>query len=266
MKRLALGFILMGLCLAVGAVALAGDEGGLPDRVVLYYFYDELCGSCDGVEAFDAAAQEALAGVRELYPYEIHRLNVYTQAGKEKLDAVCGEMGLDADTLTLPVLIAGGRVFQGDETIASSLREAFLVAGEDLFVNGRVYNPAERKTGDALFEDYQADPEAVTVVYFYRITCEECEQTAPVIDSLPQAVTAGGTSAPVEVIRINTRSGNNGERVSAFFEGYAVADEDRMVPIAFVRDQYFAGYEAISAGLAAALETTAPGFVFPAAE
>lgn len=255
---------IMGIALVLGMLlCTAAASAALPDKVEMYYFYDELCGSCDGTEAFDAMAGEVMAGIRDMYPYEIYRVNVYSPAGKAQYEAICGEMGLDMQSLTLPALIAGGRVFQGDETIARNMAEAYLVAGEDLFVNRMVYNPAQRKTGAALFEDYTADEEAVTVVYFYRITCGECRLTTPVIDALPETVADG---VPVEVIRINTRSGNNGERITAFFDAYAVADADRMVPIAFTRDGYYAGYNAISDELAGALETVGPGFAFPAGE
>ena len=250
--------VLMVCTLLCAATAFAE----LPDKVEMYYFYDELCGSCDGTEAFDAIAEEAMAGIRDMYPYEIYRVNVYSSAGKEQYRQICAEMGMDTQTFSLPLLVVGGRVFQGDETIARNMAEAFLVAGEDLFVNEMVYNPAQKKTGAALFEDYGVDGNAITVVYFYRITCEECRETTPVMDGLPQAV----AGIPVNVIRINTRSGNNGERINAFFEQYAVPDEDRMVPIAFTADGYFAGYEAISEGLADALAAAEPGFVFPAGE
>lgn len=254
------------LCLAFGTQAACAVADTLPETVEMYYFYENLCASCNATEIFDAAAEEAMAGVRDQYPYVIHRYNIYKSADKAIYQQVCRDMGLDADALSLPVFIAGGRVFQGDETIAKNLREAYLVAGEDLFVNHQVYNPAQKKTGAALFDDYAADADAITVVYFYRITCEECAQTTPIIDALPETVAVEGEPVPVEVIRINTRSGNNGDRVSAFFDAYSVPDEDRMVPIAFTEGQYFAGIDAIASGLADALATTPPGFAFPSGE
>lgn len=253
MKRL---IMLLAVALCLPIIPAAGEKMPLPDKIELYYFYDNLCASCDATAEFDAVAAEALSGIRDQYPYELYRFNVYTEAGKERFSRLCAEMGLDAEMLTLPLLIAGGRVFQGDEAIEKNLREAFLVAGEDLFVNETVYNPATKKTGTALFEDYKTNPDAVTVVYFYRITCEECMQTEPVIAAL--AETEG-----VEVIAINTRSGNNGERISAFFDAYAVPDGDRMVPIAFTGKQYYAGFEAISKELPGAVEGAETGFAFP---
>ena len=249
-RAVCLACLLLSLCMAT---AIAQEET-LPKNIELYYFYDNLCASCDGTEAFDAAAQTELADVRELYPYDIYRINVFKAEGKQRFESLCAEMGMDSGTITLPVLFAGGRVFQGDETIKNNLREAFLVAGEDLFINERIYTPGTKKTGSALFEDYPVDPSAITVVYFYRLVCEECQQVAPIIDAL---------EGSAQVLRINTRSGNNGERISAFFEAYQVPDEHRMVPIVFTATEYFPGHEAIAAGLHAALENAEPGFVFP---
>lgn len=250
MKKLTICLLLLFLCTGL---ALA-EEKTPPEKIELYYFYDNLCASCDGTEAFDLAAQTELLEVRDLYPYDIYRINVFKKEGKSHFEALCAEMGMDPAAITLPALFAGGRVYQGDETIQKNLQEAFLVAGEDMFINKRVYNPAEKKTGAALFEDYPIDESAVTIVYFYRITCEECNQTAPVIDAFKDAA---------QIVRINTRSGNNGDRISAFFEAYQVPDEHRMVPIVFTATEYLAGFEAISEGLQPAVENAEPGFTFP---
>jgi hypothetical protein len=233
----------------------APQQAELPDRVDLYYFYEELCQSCDGAAEFDKIAETELAGVRDRYPYAIHRINVFLQGNREVYQGVCGSLGLDRNSLELPVLIAGGRVFSGNERIRENFREAFLTAGEDLFVNRQVYNPGQKKTGDELFADYRIMPNYLSLVYFYRITCEECGRVTPFIDNLPENIAAGGQVRPLDIIRINTRSGNNSERIAAFFDFYQVPDEDRMVPIVFLADTYLAGEEAITAGLIPRLET-----------
>jgi hypothetical protein len=162
---------------------------------------------------------------------------------------VTDNLGLDRDLLETPFLVNGGRVFQGCDSIGNNIREAYLTAAEDLYVYNRPYNPRTRKTGAMLFDDYPVNPNNVTMVYFYRVTCPECGQTTPVIDALPKTVTINGRERPLDIIRINTRSGNNGERVAAFLETWQVPDEDRMVPIVFFSDSYLAGFDAISEGL-----------------
>ncbi|MDR2029385.1 MAG: hypothetical protein LBP93_07600 [Treponema sp.] len=229
-------------------------EADLPERVELYYFYEELCQSCDGAAEFDAIAAAELEGVRDRYPYAIHRINVFLQGNQGLYQGMLDSLGLDRSAPELPLLIAGGRVFSGNEGIAKNLREAFLTAGEDLFVYKRVYNPAEKKTGDQLFDDYSIQPDHLSLVYFYRTTCGECGKVTPLINSLPEEITVGDRALPLDIIRMNTRSGNNSERIAAFFDQYQVPDEDRMVPIVFLADTYLAGYEAISAGLVPCLE------------
>jgi hypothetical protein len=90
-------------------------------------------------------------------------------------------------------------------------------------------------------------------VYFYRIVCPYCEEANPVINGLPQTITVNGRQIPLDILRINTRSGNNNERVMAFFDHYQVPDEDRKVPIVFLADAYLAGPEPIGAELLARL-------------
>jgi thiol-disulfide isomerase/thioredoxin len=232
----------------------APERAELPERIDLYYFYEELCQSCDGTEEFRAIAEKELSGVRDRYPYAVQTLNVFLAGNRNFYEEMTDAMGLDRETLELPLLIAGGRVLQGNERIADNLREAFLSAGEDLFVYKRVYNPGEKKTGDRLFEDYGIRRDHLSLVYFYRITCEECEKVRPFIDSLPEAIPVDGRELPLDIIRINTRSGNNGERIAAFFDLYRVPDEDRVVPIIFLADTYLAGYEPIVSNLRPLLE------------
>ncbi|MDR2210578.1 MAG: hypothetical protein LBO65_03805 [Spirochaetaceae bacterium] len=222
----------------------------LPEKAELYYFYEELCDLCDESGKYFTMLDEKLSSEeRNRYPHDFPVYNVFHASGRAEYERITDSMGISRDTLSLPVLIAGGRVFQGFENIAGNIREAYLTAGEDIFVNKRVYNPAGKKTGDRLFEDYPVNPDHVNIVYFYRITCPECAKATPLIDRLSKTVRVEGKDIPLSVTRINTRSGNNGERISAFFEAYGVPDTDRIVPIVFFADSYLAGAEAIEGAL-----------------
>ncbi|GHT95988.1 hypothetical protein FACS1894141_5550 [Spirochaetia bacterium] len=232
-------------------------ETVLPEKIGLYYFYEGLCESCneDSEKEFYTIIRENIPiEERDMNPYVTYIYNAYTRRGREEYEWITNEMGIERDNLELPIMIAGGRVFQGSQSIKNNIREAFLTAGEDLFVNKRVYTPAARKTGEHLFDDYSINPDHVTMVYFYRITCQECARVTPIVNELPAAVTVKGKQVPLDIISINTRSGNNGERVTAFFDAYNVPDEDRMVPIIFFSDSYLAGIDKISSGLQTKLE------------
>lgn len=234
------------------------ENAALPEKVELFYFYEQSCEVCDELNEFYAILSKELPHeVRDAWPHTIYTINTFSAQGGETYRRVTASMGLDRSLLSVPLLIAGGRVFQGNETIASNIKEAYLTAAEDIFTRKTFYNPALKKTGERLFEGYSLNPSHITLVYFYRIVCPYCEQVKPLIDNLPKTIRRGGIQVPLDVIRINTRSGNNGERVAAFFDYYQVPDEDRMVPIVFLSDGYLSGVAAISGELLSRLAAPA---------
>ncbi|MDR0525985.1 MAG: hypothetical protein LBG90_08980 [Spirochaetaceae bacterium] len=210
-------------------------------KIEAWFFYEELCGSCqDDEDKFLEILREQIPlAEREAYSHLFHIFNIYQTEGRSKYQQLTSDLGLDRAGLSPPILIIGGRAFQGYDSIRSNIREAYLTCGEDLFSN------QSRKTGDRLFEDYPVHPNSRTLVYFYRVTCEECGKVTPLIDALPEII----GDRRIEVLRMNTRSGNNGERIAAFFEAWGVPDQDRKVPIVFFADSYLAGSEAIAEGL-----------------
>ncbi|GHU78997.1 hypothetical protein FACS189462_4380 [Spirochaetia bacterium] len=210
---------------------------------------------CSVLTEYYAILDEQIPGdVRERYPHDFLTYNVFQTVGKAEYERITDEMGFDRDSLSLPFMIAGGRVFQGLDTIKNNILEAYLTVGEELFVYKRVYSPAAKKTGPRLFEDYPVSADHANIVFFYRTTCPQCAQIIPVIDELAPSVTAGGVTYPLDITRFNTRAGNNNERISAFFEAYNVPDEDRLVPIIFFGDSYLTGVEPIKAELQSRLE------------
>ena len=228
--------------------SLAGK--GLPDKVELFFFYEQDCELCNELDKFyETLSKQLPHEIRNTYPHLIYTINVFSIEGRKTYEQVINAMSLDRMLLTPPLLIAGGRVFQGHETISSNIEEAYLTAAEDIFVNKKFYNPALRKTGNELFDDYTLNPNHVTIVYFHRIVCPDCKQINPLINELPGTIIIDGREIPLDIIRINTRSGNNSERVIAFFDKYQVPNEDRQVPIIFLADTYLSGVESITSEL-----------------
>ena len=224
------------------------EENILPEVINAYFFYEELCSLCrDDEERFIAILQDQLPfEERNRYPNNIQMVNIYEQFGRQFYLNITEEFGLDRELLHTPLLVLGGRVYQGYESISENIYEAYFTAAEDLHVNQRPYNHRTRKTGGNLFDDYPVNPEHVTMLYFYRIVCPGCIEVNPIIEALPKTVFANGRERPLDIIRINTRSGNNSERIAAFFEAWQVPNADRIVPIVFFSDSYLAGAEAIA--------------------
>lgn len=258
MKRITL----TGLMLCVLIALFSGcskAETPAPETIVINYFYDEPCASCDRLDEFWEILSEELQGVDDTFPYTVHTYNIFKTDAAATRDAVFAGLGYDEQQirgLAYPILTINGSVLSGHGEIRDSIREACLTAGEDLFLYDRgVYDPTEEQTPEQLLAAFPVDPDASTVVYFYRTVCEECVQTGrEVIDLLPETVEPNGESVRQDVLRINTRSGQNAAVIRAFFEAYQVPPEDQMVPIVFTANGYLAGYEDISASLLSEIE------------
>lgn len=252
------------LCLVLLFVGCQHDtpEPELPANIEINYFYDEACGSCDGESEFREIIAQELEGVGELYPYAIHSYNVFQQSSQEVRDKVFGGLGFEPEliaVLTYPVLTVNGNVYTGHESIRSSIREAYLTAGEDIFEYKRgVFDPTKKQTVKQLVREYKVEKDHSTIVYFYRTVCEECMQVgSEIVSELPDTVMVDGKAVQQDIIRINTRSGRNADIIRAFFAKYDVPEDDQKVPIIFTADGYLSGYDSISASLLSELENRA---------
>lgn len=268
MRKMTSIFLISCLLLLTGCKAQE-EKAPLPEKVEINYFYNEACASCEEHDVFWKMVREELGDAAEKYPYQANVYNVFKTEGASVRDAVFANLGFDQkamQALSYPVMTINGTVYYGDEEIKASLREAYLTAGEDIFVNKRgVYDPAAEQTFAELTGAYPVQKDASTVVYFYRTVCEECIQTdEEIISKLPEKIKVKGEEMPLQVIRINTRSGRNAEIIREFFSVYQVPEEDQMVPIVFTASGYLAGYDKISASLITELENGAGlDFIMP---
>ena len=228
-KILSLLLAVVLLLLALAGCSQAQEEEPLPESIEINFFYNEPCGAChDQINDFYDMFNTQLEDVKDKYPYDLQAYNVFQASASDKMYTVLEGLGYPEElisSLTYPILTINGKAYLGTDSIQESLREAFLTAGEDLFENGRgVYDPLEERTVAQQLEDYPLEKGSATVVYFYRLTCEECIQT---------------------------------EILQAFFEAYQVPEEDQMVPIVFTSQGYLAGYEDITQNLLPQLEAGA---------
>ena len=251
-----------GVILVVNPAAI--DIRPPPDRVEIYFFYSEENGDIEFLR-FTSGYLDGELGER--YPHALFTIDINSRAGRRTFRELSNELlGMNSEYLAVPVMIMNGTAYQGIANIKQDFKEAFLTAGHDFFVNGHIFNPRYQLSGEELFAGFQANPGHVTVVYFYRLICPTYEKLESIIEAyLPETLEIDGRTVPVDLIRINTRSGNNQERVTAFLDAYGVPDEKRMVPIMFTASGYYVFLENISELLksGALARTDKLGFQFP---
>ncbi len=190
------------------------------------YFHRTICENCQPEEDF-AAEFQALTG-RSLSDYRFSAYNVLHEAGRRKLDETAAEYGLTDPPL--PMVVLDGRVYMGSERISAALPEDFLGSGGG--TDSMVY-------------------------YLYTPACESCARVDAVLSALPDSVdiTRGAYSFSSQVMVRKLDVSRDPGAALALFDRYAVPDTDRVAPIVFLSDRYFAGADKIAQFLPAAVRS-----------
>lgn len=132
-----------------GLSGCAEAEPEQPENVEIHFFYNQPCASCDGTKELFEIVSEELDDVSELYPYMVSVYNVFRKedaAAKGILNLKSGVSGRTCRLSHLPDYDCKWKYYFGTDSIRSSIREAYLTAGEDLFVYGRgVYDPTKMR-------------------------------------------------------------------------------------------------------------------------
>lgn len=197
-----------------------------PTPATLLYFFENYCASCAPEQDFlrDYAALTGSSAV----PADCAFYNLRYPHHRAAWEAAIATYRIPPERQRLPMVILNGVVYAGTEQIQTALPADFL-----------------RRSGAS----------DSVVYYFYVPACQSCAQAAAALDALPAevAVTRGGYAfvSRVRVERIDLSA--DPSLALAMFDAYHVPEAARVAPIAFVRQQYFSGSEAIAQGLAEAV-------------
>lgn len=265
--------IILALCCVFGCSAKLENNKEISDTemessyIEIYFFHNTPCSTCNGKAEFYDIYNEELEDVdKEKYPAKVYCYNTFQINGQDKLKEIASLWGILPDDINEPAMLINGRFFNGLKAIEKNIREQYMLAWEDgdPTVDVIAVQKENSLTGEQLFEGWKTEPENQTVVYFYRTTCAECIETALLIDNIPKTMELNGEEVKINLVRLNTREGKNGQRASEFFRSYHVSEENQIVPIVFFRDSYLAGIDQISSELGNSLEEGAGlGFVWP---
>lgn len=194
------------------------------NMVSIYFFHETACGSCNGTEEFQNLVHDQLYAYYDMYPYRLSMYNVFKSEGKASAEKILEEAGLQINEISWPAALIHGDLYEGMDEISDKLIAAYLKEAES------------------------------SALYFYRSDCQECIDLKPYMESLPETVSIGGQEIPFRLVSLNSREGDNGDRIRALFEEYGVPDEDQMVPFIFLNHTWLAGQEEIESRLLPLLE------------
>ena len=192
-------------------------EPSTPDTTRLYYFYDEVCASCDPRSEFFDLVRDRTQGVTLPEDYDVSCYNTFTDQ-TDILNRVCDAFGIPEDDRQLPLFVSS---------------EGYASGETDL----------NEKVSHLICTHYGLE-DGKTLWYYYRPTCPDCER----IEDFFNDTFAANPS--FSVIWVDT---TDPEPKAAFKEKLAewnVPEEEWQVP--FLADEnglYLSGDKAIEAGL-----------------
>lgn len=225
MRRKLFSFLVMTLFVICSMTAAASDQTEIQEEMLpIYFFHNTACGTCDGTEEFRALVEEQISAYKDSCPYELLEYNVFQTKGNEAWNAITEEYSLENENYVFPVMVLDGKMYTGMSEIREQLQSAFF-----------------RATG-------------ISALYFYRKDCPECLEMEAFWGQIPETFKIEDQEFPCEVLKMESRTDNNGELIRQLFEDYQVPEEDQMVPIVFLKDSYLAGKQEIEEDLLTALE------------
>lgn len=245
-KRIMLACLILVICIISTVVFFfIKNDATSNEPVEIFYFHDTACGSCNGDQDIYDIVSEELTDMRDEYPYTVSSYNVFQSAAYKKFQEIQQEKGLNDITANFPLAIVGNNALVGLEMIESRIREYLLIAYEDK--EKKIIASVENSlVAEDLFASFEVDKDENTLLYFYRITCPDCEMVRPTIEDIPKNVAVGTEKHKTNLLEFNSRSGKNGDRIRLLFEEYNIPSEDQVVPIVFFADSYLAGPEDIN--------------------
>lgn len=225
------------ILLAVSLIYLGFSvEVKAEEKTTLYYFYEEVCATCDGTKEFYELYDRVITPEeKKTLQLEIILNNVFMESCKQIYNQMCEELQIPAGT-NLPVVIINDQWISGMSEIESQLHDVLLEQASVVHMETTENTEAEKtETADAdwieqLIKKVENSTESVLLL-FTTNACEDCE-------SVKQWIAEQGMSLECTILEANIIEENCLNALKAVFQQYEVPEEEQKVPAAFYGSQY----------------------------
>lgn len=182
------------------------------DTILVQYFYENICGSCD-VESEFIDNFETYTGISAKSPnLKIEMYNIFLEKDLSVWEKVSEEY--DLQDINIPVIRVDDN-FEHITNIKDTLEQKELLSGFD---------------SDSIIPN-----NASVAVLFSSPGCHDCIKVEEdVISHLPKEITIDNTPSPIKVLKISTAEKGSIELFRQYCEDYKVIEENQKTPIVFV--------------------------------
>ena len=222
------------------------------NAIKIYFFYENSCDSCNETQKLYDILADKLRLSHDTSSYRVWTYNVFKASDEITFEHTLSSFKLKKQDISLPWLIIGDQYLCGYDAIKSGIQT--LYSSKEGFVpkySNRLTSPSASDTlqTEISTDSAVADPNLSYGVYFYTLSCSNCEKTKKYLAVLPKSYEIRGKTSQVKIVQKNILDQENTALIRTFFETYHVPSEKQKVPILFLSDRYFAGYDDISAHL-----------------
>lgn len=235
------------------------------DKIMIEYYYDSACGSCnEDLKFYDLLNQEIgeytqITDVNDEKPYKVSTYNIFKSGVREIYEKRCKELSVNTDEEGVPLVVINDSYISGKTDIEENLKPLYLKeAGiSDSADKGNVASENNKDNDDKNlnFDEtgkpfYSSIPKESNLVYFYTSNCADCEKTLEFYKGLEDTY----SSEELSIDYKNILDPQNLELVQTLFAKYEVKSSEQEVPIVFYKDGYLSGADDIKGKLRGELE------------
>ncbi|MDR3192815.1 MAG: sulfite exporter TauE/SafE family protein [Treponema sp.] len=268
-----------------GFSRLAAETGDTVDPAMeryltVHYAYNNPCELCRDDMDFLDLFNRKIRDVPDRPFIEFQGYNLFHSGPSSRFAELCGELGINPEALSMPVLVIGNEYLDGDEDIYNGVRDLYIRQKERAVSERPRSAPAaaSRPPADSVSVTIgrgvpprgfpPTGPGNSTLVCFVTTACESCAKIEELLDSLPGEISLpDGTTSPLDIYYFNVAEGDGLPAARLFFDAYAVPEEDQLTPIVFYAGGYLSGLVDIRGGIEGILVSgAARNFVYPGIE
>lgn len=200
---------LLGILLILWGFAACQADAPPPE---MYYFYEEICASCNPQAAFYQMADTRLQGLEGLSGSLIRCVNTFTD-GKDQFSAVCDAYDIPREDRLFPMLVTPAGYVFGEEAVENRLRQ--LVCDS--------YGITDEKT----------------IRYYQRPDCPDCTSIRPLIEAAFEA------HPDYHLVTIDTNDEREKAAFKALLTTLQVPEDLWQVPFLYNGIDFLSGSESI---------------------
>lgn len=213
MKRVLLSVfpILLAALIGAGALCACRQEQDGDD---LYYFYENVCASCDVEGQFQETLRARLSGLEPVASFQM--VNTFTD-GTSVFEQQCEKLEIPEEQCFLPMVVIGERYVCGESKIELLLR--------------------------SLYCDYRGITDTGTIWYYYRPDCGDCERVEELVESMKEAYPS------LLWVSVDTTDPEPKALFKEQLAQWGVPESEWQVPFVWNGREYLSGDGQIEAGL-----------------